>query len=163
MCGCSAGGSGCNTIILGGLTDMPGGQQALGWPGRQGNRALCPSSSRLVQGKCRIPKIREKAKHNVSVLLDSLHNHVSMILWSKASHMAQSDWRVGETDSTSWWEELRPPSQEARVQRWTPSWLWLPSSEAAINSLWALDNGCSVGTGLGAFSLPGHEFPTPSL
>ena len=44
------------------------------------NRALCPSSSRLNQGRCRVPKIREKAKHNVSVLLDSLLTHVSMIL-----------------------------------------------------------------------------------
>ena len=117
MCGCSAGGSGCNTRILDSLTDVSGGQQALGWPGRQGNRASCPSSSRLVQGRCRVPKIREKAKHNVSVLSDSLLNHVSMTLWSKASHMAQSDWRVGETDSASWWEELRihlPKRHECR-------------------------------------------------
>ena len=58
-CGCSAGGSGCNTIILDSLTDMPDGQKALGPPGRQGNRALCPSS-RLVQGRCRVPKIRKR-------------------------------------------------------------------------------------------------------
>ena len=60
MCGCLAGGSGCNTIILTSLTDMSGGQQALGWPGRQGNRALCPSSSLLVQGRCRVPDIRKR-------------------------------------------------------------------------------------------------------
>ena len=47
-------------IILGGLTDVSGGQQALGWPGRQGDRALCPSSSRVVQGRCRVPKIRKR-------------------------------------------------------------------------------------------------------
>ena len=41
------------------------------------NRALCPSSSRIVQGS---KNQKEKAKHNVSVLLDSLLNHVFMIL-----------------------------------------------------------------------------------
>ena len=60
MCGCLAGGSGCNTIILGNLTDMSGGQQALGQPADRDNRALCPSSSRLVQGRCRVPKIRKR-------------------------------------------------------------------------------------------------------
>ena len=65
MCGCLAGGSGCNTIILGNLTDMSGGQQALGQPADRDNRALCPSS-RLVQGRCRVPKIREGKEQCVS-------------------------------------------------------------------------------------------------
>ena len=32
------------------------------WVGQadRGNRALCPSSSRLVQGRCRVPKIRKR-------------------------------------------------------------------------------------------------------
>ena len=65
MCRCLAGGSGCNTIILDSLTDMSGGQQALGQPGRQGNRALYPSSSRLVQGRCRVPKIRKRRQRTM--------------------------------------------------------------------------------------------------
>lgn len=65
------------------------------------NRALCPSSSRLVRAGVRFQKSEERGqKHNVSVLLDFPLYHVSMILWSKAVTWPSLT-RVGETDSAS--------------------------------------------------------------
>ena len=162
MCGCSAGGSGCNTIILDSLTDMPDGQQALGPPGRQGNRALCSSSSRLVQGRCRVPKIRKRRILFLSIGFSALPSfHDPMIQSKSHGPVRLKGWR--NRPSILMRGAENPPSQEARVQRWTLSCLWLPSSEVALHSLLALANGCSVGTGLGAFLLLGHEFPTASL
>ena len=80
MCGCLAGGSGCNTIILGNLTDMSGGQQALGQPADRDNRALCPSSSGLVQGRCRVPKIRKRRQSTMCQCFWILC--ISMFSWS---------------------------------------------------------------------------------
>ena len=80
MCRCSAGGSGCNTRILDSLTDMPGGQQALGQPADRDNRALCPSSSGLVQGRCRVPKTRKRRQSTMRQCFWILH--LTMFPWS---------------------------------------------------------------------------------
>ena len=60
MCECSAGGSGFNTISwIASQTCLVVSKLWVGQADRD-NRALCPSPSRLVQGRYRVPKIRKR-------------------------------------------------------------------------------------------------------